>query len=155
MSFEKAVEAKPKARDKGTLFYKRIKTMREIKFRGYFSDLGMMSYDNPLDEKQPIAWTAYEGDLLRIINQAVWEDDHDVIIMQYTGMKDKNGAEIYEGDLAKKDDDKFVRAGVVSFIHGCWMVASKDGERYFNLHWYLSEIEVIGNIHQNPELLKD
>lgn len=73
---------------------------------------------------------------------------------QFTGLTDKNGVEIYEGDLVKKDDDKFVKAGVVSFIHGCWMVASKSGEQYFNLHWHLSQVEVIGNIHQNPELLE-
>ena len=75
-------------------------------------------------------------------------------LMQFTGFQDRNGVEIYEGDLIEKDDDKFVRCGVVSFIHGCWMVASKSGERYFNLHWYLSQAEVIGNIHQHPELLE-
>ena len=77
-----------------------------------------------------------------------------LIFMQFTGLKDRNGVEVYEGDLVKKDDDKFVKAGVVSFIHGCWMVASKSGEQYFNLHWHLSQVEVIGNIHQNPELLE-
>ena len=78
----------------------------------------------------------------------------DVVIEQFTGFQDSKGNDIYEGDLVKKDDDKFLLAGVVSFIHGCWMVASEDKERYFNLHWYLSQVEVIGNIHQNPELLK-
>lgn len=78
---------------------------------------------------------------------------HDCTVMQFTGFTDIKGVEIYEGDLIEKDDDKFVRCGVVSFIHGCWMVASKSGERYFNLHWYLSEAEVIGNIYQNPDLL--
>lgn len=79
---------------------------------------------------------------------------HDCTVMSFTGFTDIKGVEIYEGDLIEKDDDKFVRCGVVSFIRGCWMVASKSGERYFNLHWYLSQAEVIGNIHQHPELLE-
>ena len=79
---------------------------------------------------------------------------HDCTAMQFTGFTDINGIEIYEGDLIKKDDDKFVRCGVVSFIHGCWMVASKDGDLYFNLHYYLNQVEVIGNIYQHPEILE-
>lgn len=75
-------------------------------------------------------------------------------VMQYTGFQDIKGNDIYEGDFIKKGDDKFVKCGIVSFIHGCWMVASKNGDRYFNLHWYLSQAEVVGNIHQNPELLE-
>lgn len=67
---------------------------------------------------------------------------------QFTGFQDIKGNDIYEGDLVKKDDDKFVKSGVVSFIHGCWMVANKDGEQYFNLHWHLSQVEVIGNVYQ-------
>lgn len=73
---------------------------------------------------------------------------------RFTGFTDVNSIEIYENDLIQKDDDKFVRCGVVSFIHGCWMVASKDRDRYFNLHWYLRQAEVTGNIHQNLELLE-
>ncbi len=73
---------------------------------------------------------------------------------RFTGFQDINGNDIYEGDLSSKNDDKFVKSGVVSFIHGCWMVASKSGERYFNLHWHLSQVEVVGNVHQNPELLE-
>lgn len=82
------------------------------------------------------------------------KDRADSPIEQFTGLTDKNGNEIYEGDLVKKDDSKFVKAGVVSFIHGCWMVASKSGEHYFNLHWHLSQVKIIGNIHQHPELLE-
>lgn len=117
--------------------------MREIKFR-CFAVQGdeMIAPDDVL--------TIYDN---RKLNESLISDD-DHIFEQYTGLKDVNGVEIYEGDLVKKDDDKFVKAGVVSFIHGCWMVASKSGEQYFNLHWHLSQVEVIGNIHQHPELLE-
>jgi len=61
------------------------------------------------------------------------EDRH--IIMQYTGIKDKNGVEIYEGDVV--DDGKDIKF-------------PEDWEWLDMCH---EEIEVIGNIHENPELL--
>lgn len=142
MCFEKAVKAKPNARDKGALFYMRIIKMREIKFRAWDVE------NQEMIDADSLAFDYYEPlcDQLR--------DSDEMKFMQFTGFTDINGVEIYEGDLTEKDDDKFVRCGVVSFIHGCWMVASKSGERYFNLHWYLSQAEVIGNIHQHPELLE-
>ena len=119
--------------------------MRDIKFRTYVRFLREMhEVREMIFDKSAVMIDAYQYGL----------DKDDAPVMQYTGLKDVNGVEIYEGDLVKKDDDKFVKAGVVSFIHGCWMVASKSGEQYFNLHWYLSQAEVIGNIHQHPELLE-
>ena len=103
-----------------------------------------------------------------------WEDDllPDVRIqknnvryhfLQYTGLKDKNGKEIYEGDLVKIDNNYH--------DHNCSQVAgSYDNDRYsieevdmFNLrmnhtNWGCEiesgHLEIIGNIHENPELLK-
>lgn len=117
--------------------------MRDIKFRCFaVQENEMIAPDDVL--------TIYNN---RKLNESLISDDAH-IFEQYTGFTDIKGVEIYEGDLIGKDDDKFVRCGVVSFIRGCWMVASKSGERYFNLHWYLSQAEVIGNIHQDPELLE-
>lgn len=119
--------------------------MRDIKFRTYVRFFREMhEVREMIFDKGAVMIDAYQYGL----------DKDDAPVMQYTGLKDMNGVEIYEGDLVKKDDDKFVKAGVVSFIHGCWMVASKSGEQYFNLHWHLSQVEVIGNIHQNREILE-
>ena len=76
----------------------------------------------------------------------------DVIFMQYTGLKDKYGKEIYAGDIidiAKEVDGNikiirtFVKYSAPHFLtnygHGCWLTSS---------------CEVIGNIYENPELLK-
>ena len=73
-------------------------------------------------------------------------------VMQYTGLKDKNGIEIYEGDIVKDDFDRFV----IIFENGGF-VASKGDE--FDRSKYrtvkINELcEVIGNIYENPELLK-
>ena len=87
---------------------------------------------------------------------------NDVCLMQYTGLKDKNGVEIYEVDVVRiKDDDSVFRDDIarVVFNYTCFVFKSVDFEdetiehirRYYIEHgWY----EVIGNIYKNPELLE-
>lgn len=88
------------------------------------------------------------------------------ILMQYTGLKDKNGKEIYEGDivvLKTEDYDKI--NGVVSYDRGCFMCLDSNGDfiefwddgSYTSYHLGFldeSDIEVIGNVYENKELLK-
>ena len=123
--------------DTSHLFIDEDLVMREIKFR---------AWDNVDHMSEPFTLYGIQAGLTQI--------SADCLVMQFTGLTDKNSVEIYEGDIVKKNDDKFAKSGVVSFIHGCWMVASEDKERYFNLHWHLSQVEIIGNIHQNRELLE-
>ena len=117
--------------------------MRDIKFRAWdCEDSEMIAPENLL--------TINDN---RYLNESLVHDEK-VTFMQFTGFQDSKGSDIYEGDIIEKDDDKFARLGVVSFIHGCWMVASEDKERYFSLHFYLKQVKVIGNVHETPELLK-
>jgi len=83
-----------------------------------------------------------------------------IIPMQYTGLKDKNGKEIYEGDILRLNgiyprtcgEKLYDITGVVFHEKsGMWKVDSKFAE--LMLDYYLGRYEVIGNIHENPELL--
>jgi uncharacterized phage protein (TIGR01671 family) len=101
----------------------------------------------------------------------------DWVVMQYTGLKDKNGKEIYEGDLLLVFDEAVVPVTdegqgpveecnhivAVEIRNGVWgfeIPKSDDGETgWYGLHYWSEEIssegyEIIGNIYSNPELLK-
>lgn len=123
--------------------------MREIKFRAWFKDT---------QEMKSIAMNnLYMG------NKSSWmhlspqpmSDYRLVEIMQYTGLKDNNGREIYEGDIVKRvynSGSSFV--GEVIFEEATYFM--RNDEQYaFLANQYDSEtLEVIGNIHENPHLLE-
>jgi uncharacterized phage protein (TIGR01671 family) len=74
-------------------------------------------------------------------------------LMQYTGLKDKNGKEIYEGDIYHQGDRNILY--VVEYTHDCSFMGRQirtKGSRVGLAYWQ-DRIEVIGNIYENPELL--
>ena len=75
-------------------------------------------------------------------------------VMQYTGLKDKNGNEIYEGDLVS--DLLNGSLGEVTFDEGCYLVDWEDELTTITLHQNIREFDVVvvGNIYENPELLE-
>lgn len=78
-------------------------------------------------------------------------------INQYTGLKDKNGKEIYEGDICKYVCGKSEWIAEVVFHYGMFTFPIKEKPlgRYVYIHNVLErELEVIGNIYENPELLE-
>lgn len=72
---------------------------------------------------------------------------------QFTGLQDKNGKEIYEGDIVELSAQWGGFQGLVIFEYGCFGV--KDGNSVYTFQDIDSEsLEIIGNIHENPELLE-
>lgn len=82
---------------------------------------------------------------------ATWPEG--TVFMQFTGLLDKNGREIYEGDFIEAEDFYYgiPFKGVVEFENGCFSV-TQDGMTAYR--WLSIKCEIVGNIYENPELLK-
>lgn len=83
------------------------------------------------------------------------------IVEQYTGLKDKNGKMIMEGDIVKTNspDQPNFKAGVIEFAQRAFWISNVPSDRPDHTHselllqYWETKIEIIGNVHENPELL--
>ena len=125
--------------------------MRDIKFRCWDTENKQMLKVQELDFED----TFYGGRLsIRTDQYNDYFDIEDMILMQYTGLKDRNGKEIYEGDIVyiMPEDER----GIIRW--------DNETARYVVIYdniisdfdnWYGKDLEVIGNEFDNPELLEE
>ena len=114
--------------------------MKKIKLRAYID--GRMAYFSLMDI-----------DECHITNESVefarLPDDEDIMV--YTGLKDRNGKEIYEGDILQDADDE-TNVGEAGFELGRFYCTCEMGTDFYK--WVYRHGEVIGNIYENPEILE-
>lgn len=143
---------------------------REIKFRIWRKE--------PFSHKEDFKmvylpkWTVFDGEdlVFRTDLDTFWIDsssgEESAILMQFTGLIDKNGKEIYEGDIVKDNDD--FKLTVVYLINHKLQTGEDDycGERYYSyITGYFGEfsdksgytcldkeLEIIGNIYESPDI---
>lgn len=130
--------------------------MRELKFRAY-----------DVANKKMLFASFY--DLANVLDD--WTSGEYFEVMQFTGFQDSKGVDIYEGDIINIKNDGYVDvvAQVVFDITAFWLYSedvflaySEDADNMIRISTvymdtgadgYLAQLEVIGNVHQNPELL--
>lgn len=127
---------------------------REIKFRAYSSNNHKMYPVSNIewDIDGRIWVTADDG------KNGIELIDEEAHLMPYTGLHDKNGREIYEGDIVRTGTDNIgdpdPMIGQVIMREGSWLIENEKMQEAIELFSEITSREVIGNIFENPELLE-
>jgi uncharacterized phage protein (TIGR01671 family) len=127
--------------------------MRTIKFRVW----------DALDEK--MIYFSFSDMLNRLTAPTLHNGSSDWYLMQFTGLTNSKGVQIFEGDIIKRPYRDLIVTGVVVYSSGFATFKTEFDSSFLNdfstktlvnfAPHEMDQIDVIGNIHQNPELLSD
>ncbi len=125
--------------------------MREIKFRAW-DNVAFQMYH--LGEEEDVVFTLGSSGIIATDitkEEEEFQTLHHLKYMQYTGLRDRNGEEIYESDIVQMKDHPFIHINGKREVYlNEWMELSASGYLLNKVHKYG---EVIGNIYENPDLL--
>ena len=125
---------------------------RDIKFRAWDKDKGIMNY-NIQGYYDNLGWDYYPKGVGAVFGDFL--DNEYQEVMQYTGLKDKNGKEIYEGDILRLVGIEYDKPLHYQVVYEAPTFIITRGRYKGDVLGSLSEyFEVIGNIYENPELFK-
>lgn len=122
--------------------------MRELKFRSWLKNYNC--YADVLGFEQGRLFVQFQSG--ERSQHRLYVPIEDCILEQYTGLKDKDGKEIYEGDIVSvrnKNRKNEYDIGVVEFGKAAFRCPFLLGK------YHSGQVEVIGNVHQNADLLED
>ena len=151
--------------------------MKDIKFKAYVYNLtDEDSHPLEIDIRAGKLWDVasinFKDQIVEIMDDDgnVWEyelNSNEIALLQYAGEKDKNGKEIYDGYILKLDKDELLKnlepedvpddtlIQVVTFEDGAFTARSRSGRKWGSVSGMFEYGEIIGNIYENPEILKD
>lgn len=124
---------------------------RKFRFRVWDNIYNIMSYTKPFF-------------ISETLGRIWWESDRDAkdwryVLMEGIGLKDKNGKEIFEGDILKQEwpdsekSEMLITSVCWSSENARYIMRSKEDNVFLDLEIDANETEIIGNIYANPELL--
>jgi uncharacterized phage protein (TIGR01671 family) len=120
---------------------------------GAYMELKFRAWEKSLKEMIPVHSIDFQTKMINA--RGAWRWLHEVELMQYIGLHDKNGKDGYEGDVIREPDSGSM--GVIVYCDGQFTIDWKLNKGFYNniLKYHLPNSEIIGNIYENPELLKE